>query len=203
MNDETFDRRGIDRQLLIWALATRRQLERWEPLVAANLRAQSSGPPFSDVLIWQAATEHHFLLIAARRLITAIEMSKGIPIDRTIREELKEGRDLHEHWKDNAPVFMVTPRRAEPPRKSGKSFAARNPKRGPYWWLGWNNQDGPMILPNVPAHAVHELVDRVEAAVIKREPSFARFPTPQPSPWLGEQYGKDLWWPALEGNSES
>jgi hypothetical protein len=77
MDDENFDRRGIDRQLLYWAVATRRQLGRWEPLVAANLRAQRGGPPFSDVLIWQAAHEHHFLLIAARHLITAIEMAQG------------------------------------------------------------------------------------------------------------------------------
>jgi hypothetical protein len=91
---------------------------------------------------------------------------------------------------------MVTPRSEEPPHKSGKSFAARNPKRGPYWWLGWNGHDGPMILPNVPAHAVHELIDRVEAGVVARDSELARFiPTREPSPWLGAEYGEDRWWP--------
>ena len=193
-----FDELGVNRQLLIWAIATRRQLGRWELLVAANLRAQYKGaPPFPDALIWEVATEHHFLQIAARNLIRAIDLATPtVPIEPTIRAELIEGRNLHEHWVENAPVFLVTPRTEEPKHRSAKAFAARNPGRGPYWWLGWNNTDGPMILPNVPAHAVHELVDRVEATVLARDYGLRRFiPPRQPSPWLGDESGKDRWWP--------
>src|SRR6266540_912037 len=112
---------GSSRQLLIWALATRLQLERWEPLVAARLNADSGGPPFPAALIWQAATEHHFLLIAAHHLVRTIDHAgSGIRIDRTIHDELIEGRDLHEHWRENMPVFMVKPRQTEPSHKSGK-----------------------------------------------------------------------------------
>jgi len=194
--DDYFDERTVNRQLLIWAVASRRQLERWEPLVAASLRAQYGGPPFLDASIWEAETEHHFLLIAGRNLIQAIDMTPDISIEQTIRSELIEGRDLHEHWRDNLPVFLVTPRQKQPKYQSGKDFATRNPTRGPYWWLGWNNHDGPMILPNVPAHAVHELVDRVEATIVAKDPGFRRFiPPRQPSPWMGEVYGKDRWWP--------
>lgn len=32
--DEYFDQTMLNRQRLLWAVATRRQLERWEPLVA-------------------------------------------------------------------------------------------------------------------------------------------------------------------------
>jgi hypothetical protein len=189
---------------LRWALATRLQLERWEPLVAANLNAELGvGPPFPDALIWRAATEHHFLLIAAHHLVRAIDhASTGIRIDRTIHDELIEGRDLHEHWRENVPVFMVKPRQREPRHKSGKAFAKRNPDRGPYWWLGWNGTDGPMILPNVPAHAVHALVDQVEALVIGRDSGLQRFvPAREPSPWMGESSGEDRWWPRRAAGS--
>ena len=197
MPSDYFDERTVGRQLLIWALASRRQLERWEPLVAANLRSQDAGPAFASAYVWEAATEHHFLLIAAHHLVRTIDLAQaGIAIDRTIHDELIEGRDLHEHWRENMPVFMVKPRQREPGRKSGKAFAKRNPDRGPYWWLGWNNHDGPMVLPNVPAQAVHELIDRVETTVLARDSGFRRFiPARQPSPWMGEKYGKDRWWP--------
>jgi hypothetical protein len=56
-------------------------------------------------------------------------------IDPTIRSELIEGRDLHEHWEENMPVFNVSPRVEMPPRSTGRRFAARNPKAGPYEWL--------------------------------------------------------------------
>jgi hypothetical protein len=193
-----FNERMVNRQLLIWAIATRRQIERWEPLVAANLRAQYVGaPPFPDAFIWEAATEHHFLQIAARNLIRAIDLATPtVPIEPKIRAELIEGRNLHEHWVDNLPVLSVTPRAEQPKHRSGKAFAARNPGRGPYWWLGWTNTEGPMILPNVPAQAVHELVDRVEATVMARDSGLRRFiPPRQPSPWLGEDAGDDRWWP--------
>jgi hypothetical protein len=200
MPDDYFDERGVSRELLIWAIASRRQLERWEPLVASNLRASFDKTPFPGALVWEAATEHHFLLIAARNLIRAVDLAKDvmsleIAIDPTIRAELIEGRDLHEHWRENLPVFMVTPRREEPKYRSGKDFAERNPDRGPYWWFGWNNKDGPMIQPNVPAHAVHEFVDRVEKVVLAQDDTLRRFlPPRQESPWFGVE-GPDRWWP--------
>ena len=192
-----FDESMVNRQLLLWAIATRRQLERWEPLVAARLRAGYGGPPFPDELIWEAEIEHHFLLIAARNLIHAIDLpGADIAIEEPIRLELVEGRDLNEHWRENLPVFLVSPRREEPRYPSGQRFAKRNPERSPYWWLGWNSTDGPTVLPNVPARAVHELIDRVEAAVIARDSGLKRLvPLRQPSPWLGEDAGQDRWWP--------
>lgn len=197
MGDDYFNERTVNRQLLMWAIACRRQLDRWEPFVAAFVRSQLNGPPFGDALIWEAQIEHHFLLIAARNLIRAIDMTDGaIPIEPTIRAELIEGRDLIEHWSENLPVFLVRPRSREPRYPSGKSFAERNPEATPYWWLGWSSADGPQVLPNVSAHALHELVDRVEEAVLARDPGFRRFMSVrQASPWLGEEAGRDRWWP--------
>jgi hypothetical protein len=192
-----YDESMVNRQLLLWAIATRRQLERWEPLLAARLTTENNGPSFRDELIWQAEIERHLLLIAARNLIHAIDMAGGeIAIEQTIRYELIEGRDLNEHWRENLPIFRVTPRREEPRFPSGKRFAKRNPERSPYSWLEWNSKDGPKVLPNVPARAIHELIDRVEATVIESDSELKRFiPIRQPSPWLGEEAGGDRWWP--------
>src|SRR5215216_602583 len=120
----------VNRQRLLWGIATRRQLERWEPLVASNLRAHLAGRPPAGADIWSAEIEHHLALVAARNLIQALELAPAasVSVDPTLRDELIEGRDLHEHWPDNMPVFNVTPRPAEPPYPSGKRFAARNPK---------------------------------------------------------------------------
>ena len=41
----------VNRQLLLWAVATRTQLERWEPLVAANVAAEFGGSPLEDAQI--------------------------------------------------------------------------------------------------------------------------------------------------------
>jgi hypothetical protein len=111
----------------------------------------------------------------------------------TLRSELIEGRDLHEHWKENLPVFNVTPRSAEPKYASGKRFAKRNPDVGPYDWLAWSNKTGARLLPNVSAPALHQLLDAVETEVVGKEPTLSRFLPPRaPSPWHQE---KGEWWP--------
>jgi hypothetical protein len=101
-----------------------------------------------------------------------------------------------EHWPDNLPVFNVHRRgkpRAEPPRPSGRSFAERNPRDPPYDWLRWSNTEGAELLPNVPARAVHELLDAVQAEVLASDPNLARFVPPRAqSPWLRD--GGE-WWP--------
>jgi hypothetical protein len=142
-----------------------------------------------------AELEHHFALVAARNLIHALELEPAstVPLDSTIRAELIEGRDLLEHWVDNLPVFNVSPRSKSPVRRSGRDFAARNPERGPYWWLGWSSKQGAMLMPNVPAPTLHELLDAIEAEVLADDPSFASFVPPRASsPWIRE---RGEWWP--------
>jgi hypothetical protein len=169
--DDYFDDRMLNRQRLLWTVATRRQLERWEPFVAANLRESFAGRQSAGADIWLAAIEHHFTLVAARNLLRALELPPptSVPVDPTLRAELIEGRDLHEHWDENLPVFNVRPRVAQPPRRSGKDFAARNPDHGPYSWLGWNSKAGALLLPHVSAPALHRLLDGIEAEVLGRD----------------------------------
>jgi hypothetical protein len=45
MTTDYFNEGMVNRQRLLWAIATRRQLERWEPLVAAILNETSPGGP--------------------------------------------------------------------------------------------------------------------------------------------------------------
>jgi hypothetical protein len=96
-----FNELMTNRQRLLW-VATRRQLERWELLVAADMRAAlGRGPALADADIWHAAIEHHFVLIAARNLVRALEdlaPPTGVVLDRAMRAELVGGRDLLEHW---------------------------------------------------------------------------------------------------------
>jgi hypothetical protein len=114
-------------------------------------------------------------------------------VDPLLRAELIEGRDLHEHWPENMPLFNVTPRPAQPTHRSGKDFAARNPKRGPYWWLGWRSKTGALLLSNVSAPALHRLLDAVEAEVITDDVSLRDYVPPRaPSAWRHEN---GEWWP--------
>lgn len=91
-----WDAIGINRQLLLWAVATRRQLNRWERLVAAYVKSRiANAEPYADASVWEAQTEHHFCLIAVRHLLTAIELDGSrIPVEAALRAELIEGRDL-------------------------------------------------------------------------------------------------------------
>lgn len=115
----------------------------------------------------------------------ALELTPAstVDVDDTLRAELIEGPNLHEHWKEQMPVFDVNPRPKEPV-KSGKSFAARNPEATPFNWLTWSNSTGALLLPNVSARALHQLLDDVEAESVSNRPSLADFVPPRaPTPW--------------------
>jgi hypothetical protein len=163
--DDYFDPKMVNRSRLLWTVATRTQLERWEPFVVRHVYTVQGVHLLENADYWAAEREHHFALVAARNLIHALDLEPAsrVAVDPTIRAELIEGRDLLEHWVENLPVFNVWPRPRDPKRRSGRDFAMRNPREGPYWWLSWNSKHGPMLMPNVSAPAVHEILDAVEA----------------------------------------
>lgn len=204
MTDDYFNDLMVRRQRLLWTVATRRQLERWEPLVAESIRRNLyENRQLDDVDIWAAATEHHFALVAARNLFHALDLTPktNVSVDPIVRSELIEGRDLHEHWPENWPVFNLTARQIEPSHRSGKNFAARNPDRGPYDWLGWRNKTGAQLLPHVSAAALHQLLDAVEADVLSQDATLRGFvPARAPSPWI-HQDGE--WWPKPDDGESS
>jgi hypothetical protein len=135
--------------------------------------------------------------VAAGNLLQALDLppKTTVSIDRTIAEGLKEGRDLHKHWPENMPVFNGTPRPRQPGYPSGKRFAARNLRAGPYS-PGFTGKAGALLMPHVPALALHEILDAVEAEVLASDESLARFVQSRaPSPWVKDEYG---WWPKGE-----
>lgn len=173
----------------------RRQLERWEPIVAEHVRRLMANRQLDGADVWAAATEHHFALVAARSLLRALDLppASNVAIDPTVRSELAEGRDLHEHWPENLPIFNVTPRPTPPRYPSGRSFAARNPNVSPYMWLHWTNQTGALLLPHVPAPVLHQILDVVQADVLAQDAALSAFVPPRaPSPWLHQE---GTWWP--------
>jgi hypothetical protein len=146
---------------------------------------------------WQGEIERHFLLIAARNLVKAIELMEPAPeVDPVVRAELIETRDLLEHWTENMPVFNITPRPRPPGYRSGKDFAARNPDRGPYCWWSWSANRGPMATPNVSGIQLHELVEATVTAALAVRPEMAEYmPPPTASPWIQRSADSDGWWP--------
>jgi hypothetical protein len=196
--DPYFNERMINRQRLAWAVATRRQLERWEPIVAAVIRRSFAGLPPEGPDVWAAEMERHFALVAACNLLRALDLAPtSVSVDPTLRAELIDGRNLLEHWaeNENMAVFNVQPRVAEP-RRSAKSFAERNPGRRPYFPLLWNSKTGAQLMPNVSAPALHELLDAAEAEVVSKDAALSRYvPARAPSPWI-HQDGE--WWPTPE-----
>lgn len=195
-----------NRNVLLWSVASRTQLDIWEALVAANI-ANSLGwalePPPSA--FWQAKVAHHFALVAADHLLIAARTLapelKGVP--QVARLEIEEGRDLMEHWPENEPVFNMQPRAQEPPRSTGQRFAARNPGRTPYLqWLHWTSADGAMLMPHVPASALHAIIDRAQRRVLDSAATMTRYVTPRPpSPWVDEPQSNG-WWPRVENTEE-
>jgi hypothetical protein len=195
MTSDYFDGTMVNRQRLVWTVATRRQLERWEPLVAAAVLASFEDRKLAGADVWSAEIEHHFALVAAGHLLWALELDppSKVAIPPTVRDELREGRDLHEHWPDNLSVFNVRPRVEQPPRRTGRAFAARNPDRSPYAPREWNNKTGARLLPNVSASTLRRVLDDVEAEVLADDATLAVYVPPRaPSPWL---YKDGEWWP--------
>jgi hypothetical protein len=146
---------------------------------------------------WSGQIEHHFALVAAGNLLDALDLppTSGVPIDSTLRAELTDGRNLLEHWAEHLPVFYVS-LRSEEPKLSGKSFAARNPESSPFWWLRWNPKAGALLMPQVSAPQLHELLDAVEADVLANDPALADYVQPRaPSPWV---HVNGEWWPKAD-----
>jgi hypothetical protein len=200
--DPYFD--DYDRPILYWASAVRRQLGRWDPLIAKHtlmkLESNLKPPPTVRTTMapedyWQGEVEHHFLLIAAGNLLKAIDLLPNPPsIEQVVRDELKEARDLNEHWVENIPVFNQTPRPRDPGYPSGKRFAARNPRAGPYNWWMWNGDTGPMVTPNVSGLQVRTLADEAIAAVGGTEsPFIVEAPAMH---WIKPESEGQWWWPA-------
>lgn len=198
-----------ERPVTFWASAVRSQLGRWDPLVAKHtkmvLERNLASPPAVPTVMepdeyWRGEMERHFLLIAIGHLLQAIDLMDNPPrVEPIVRSEVKEARDLNEHWVENMPVFMVTPRQRGPGYRSGKDFANRNPQAGPYNWWSWNGQDGPMVTPHVSEVQVRSLVDAALAATSGGPNDMTAYIVEAPPMrWIEPKSADDWWWPDPE-----
>jgi hypothetical protein len=195
MGDPYFESLMQHRQALLWAIGTRRQLDRWEPPVVEHLSRANSTMKMPAALIWQGEIDRHLALVSANHMFTAMDLwPDPVPVPKLLRDEINETRDLNEHWDDNMPVFNQHPRQETPKRRTGRSFAERNPVLGPYCWWAWDSSRGAMLTPNVAATEVRDVITAIEVATLLGQPELARFiPPAVPSPWARDADGN--WFP--------
>ena len=155
-----------------------------------------------DELIWQGETEHHFAVVAFDHMLEALKLSPDqVPIPTLVEEEVAEVRDLVTHWRDNMPVFNTHPQSQAPPRKTGRSYATRNPGKTPYSWFSWTSRRGAMLTTNVSATDARAAIRTVQDAVLAEDAYLARFvPSEVESPWFVDEQGS--WWPAQSADTQ-
>lgn len=173
-----FEPANAARQVLLWAVATRVQLDRWELHAARFIQEVNSGVREPDgPNVWAALREHHFCLVAATHLIEAGDLlTPALSIRSDVRADIIAGRDLLEHWIENMPAFNRRPHKALPQRRGTQGFAQRNPNATPYLMaLDWHSQHGAMLTPTVPGIVVHDLVDQAERRAVAINPLLAAY----------------------------
>lgn len=183
--------------VLRWCLATRRELDRWEELLAqfGMLLQKNEKPP--GALAWELRMEHHFALVAADNLRRALNRVNHTGFLKDLHHDLELLRHLHEHWDQQEDVF-ANAADPGPLNKTASAFHDRHPGRSPYGFFNFNSKTGPMLGPAVLAWELRLALDRIEEKAIKSSPGLARFLTPRPpSPWVCDEY--DNWWPNPAG----
>ena len=186
----------VNRQRLLWAIATRKQLERWEPLVASFWRADPATAHPDEADIWSAEIEHHFALVAVGNLFQALDFAPAasVSVDQILRAELiQRPRPPRTLAREHAGIQRITAHgtAASP---LGKGVRRSQSRARAILVAPIGSQEGRFApAPHVPASALHRLLDAVEAEVLTNDDSLRRFvPRRAPSPWLHEN-GK--WWP--------
>ena len=180
-----------DRQTMLWVIATRRQVRRWEIVLARWLKAKSdrTADPGN---IWLAQIEWHMALVAANNLVRAVANTRGrvaaIPEDLAI--DIRTHRDLLEHWDEQSPAFYnkASP---GPLERSGKHFANRHPGGDPYWWLSWSRESGPSLGPELGVEVLHLELDRIQEEILESNPDLEQYLSPiDDTPWLRDELGR-------------
>jgi hypothetical protein len=176
----------VNRWVLSWAVTARRQIDAWERTLADVAQRQLRHEPVDPSLLLTLEADHHLALLAVGNLIRAIRLGTGdYGMTQDLSDRLIEARDLWEHWDANMPVFLGG--EGEPPRPSGKRFAARHPGVSPYDPGSWHSSSGPQLARGVPASEVHAVLDSIERAICEAEPHAAELiPARGPSPWMDD-----------------
>ena len=194
---------GEKRSILIWVGAAIQQLHVWETALATDFVRSWKKEPADGRVLWNIYIHHHFLIVALNHMLTALDAATGkgiyhIKIDPTVRAEIRETRDLLEHWKENAPIFNTHPRPKQPKHPSGKNWANRNPPPArPYSAIRWDNKAGPRITPNITSAAIWDILNKIISDLRATDGAKwdAFLPEPQPRAWLEHEAPSKGWWP--------
>lgn len=198
MQEDYFEGIGGLRQMVLWTVATRQALERWESSVASAIHFElyeQHKPP--GRLVWLAEIDRHFTFVAAHNLIRAVRLiGLEVKVDEDLEAAVTQHRHLLEHWDENMPVFNVEPREVEPRYRSGKEYALANPSTTPYGSIRWNSSDGPTLGSDITAAHLHAFLDDAQARAVVQHPGLEDYiPERRRSPWLGEEAGSGRWFP--------
>lgn len=190
----------IHREVLIWVVGARRQLDRWEVLLAKHTSLGLLQKESPQRLYWDLDIEHHLALVACGQLHNALAQAEGKidPMADPLAQELTMLRHLHEHRDENLPRFANA---SDPTldHKTAQAFAQRHPRRSPFGFWSWESARGPMLGPDLPSSEVRAELDRIERDVLVRDPALAEYLPAEraPSPWFGDDAPRpqDRWWP--------
>lgn len=191
-----------ERQVLLWVRGTRRQLRRWEVALAANVRAHLAGRSPEPWEIWDLQIENHLALVAANNVLRAVENAdeRFTAMDAALARDLRNQRDLHEHWDEQWPAFYNS-REPGPLKRGGVLFAANHPGKSPFSFLSWSSKDGPRLGPGLLLADLYSYLNNLEGEVLAIAPRLERFiSSMDPSPWIDDPGTDGLhvdhrWWP--------
>ena len=143
--------------------------------------------------------EQHLTLVAANNLLRAVVYADGrfTDIDQDLRVEIRNQRDLQEHWDEQMAAFY-TPASPGPLHRGGAIYAGRHPGGSPFVAVPtWSSMTGPELGDGLPVSRIHSYLDLLEAEVLASAPTLRPYVEQQAlSPWVTDERTGEAWLPA-------
>ena len=123
----------IRAEILHWVWSTQTQIYRYDENLGKEMDSGEAEKLDRMRMCSLTSYDEHLILVAARNLIRAIDMldedDSTITIEQSLRDDLKELRDIYEHW--DITKNCLNQKDYEKSR-SAKKFMNRNPSGRPF-----------------------------------------------------------------------
>ena len=198
---------AIHREILLWTGAAMDQLHSWESDLAIEFVRSWKKEAADGRLHWRMQIHRHLLFVVLNHLLTALDMATGrgtyhVQIAPIVSAEIRETRDLLEHWKENSAIFNTQPRPGYPKHSSGQKWADRNPEPArPNSVVSWNNRDGPRLTPNITSADVWNVLNTIATDFTNAEagPLKDYIPVSPERAWIEVDTSRGYeWWPRIQ-----